>query len=1714
MSAPNHTEDQEMLNVPELGDILTVKSTVFGILTGKIIYRDANLIRVIPIDASDRAHDLPMDPVDGDFAAVTGITDCIIHTKRDTPHFSLQLGAVQGEMLEFFTNAGQLAAPPGIIADIFADDENDAILLADGRRIDFMFIGPPMPIQVLRVGAAQGNEGKADGQEQEEGQGQEQDQSPDSEDLYDLSLLEGLIPAAMMEEIPTADRTYPEVIQREEMYLDLLKSYPESKQKNPNLLRALARETELLLALKHAATLTDVTGKDTAFVKSAESLKDVLSSVSAPLSSLLPVIAMKRVLYTDGDPDIGLPPELEKLEQVDFRHGDMTELRLARLTQSYTEGQDAGAAAQVSKLMYTYLYDILHRESSVFLPNSKSKDGEEILVDQDVLRTVLPPEPALGYTKFTKAIDGKPGMYSKMADDFELNHTFVGEIKMRQNRIISSLKTRDMNVIAPGDPGTAINYLLFPASVGSSFRPVKYSGSIAEDIRAAAFVYNLPSIEKVTNDPTSYNENGIKVIKGVSAPAEEGEDADNILVAPWLATNLENSVHPSDLLSSGSVGVYRVLDSIGLRSYEWTPQVAATLWAAVKNAQKLYKTGFSDYSANVDAYLKTAPAYDFGNVIAEDSTLFKKTMEIPEIAAVLGALGETSDIFKAQKLLYSNEGTLARLLYLASTDKHPHLASVRRAYLAEVHRDKVQFMKVNEELAQHKAAPFINTCPHVRDMDVLRSVMKTDNSKFMAVLQKVLTRYQGARSNNWVDCKVCNGHLICIHEVMMLYERLHPGRAPALHKELLLDYGGAAFSGRYVCRFCGIPISEFEYDTHLEYDDEGRPLIGRNIIDDSEKTVEDELDSILDISVKKKAISFDNPIQTGLYDLTRVMVQNIGFVFDDETYRTIVMFAYNFVTTELPPKDKYEAMIAKKKVKPSYESFRATNEIAVVAAYILCMIHTMNPTPEILFPFGGCTFRRGGYPIENDDASDIGCMEYFVCVIANLNRDVEPWNLSMWSTESSPDKRKDIVRNWMLGMLEGTDMRVLKTQARQAYTENIKDSQGKASTRDKIPSQFRPTPNPEPAYFESTIMVHPERIIESALGDDIATTESIVSQRLYQLACDSVMNAHLSAKTSGLVSETSVRSDSVCCFTPIKNVKMGLVSVFNSEDVEQEITALKTAENILRKRDPNQQSNGAHLYVHWSSPEAIMSTAVKPDASYFKLFMRTCFRGLRRGEIHEFGRRSKFYECRHCRFKLEVDPLILMSDLNDEEIYNSDSKRKGDERTAARDLARQSLSNNGITVDADSFKELLSAVRSIRMVAPFVEPEVSTSVETFEMLNRLINTDFPLQPVRLGDWEAIVEIMQANFERKGEPSEEMRKVSWMPFITRYDSLRAGLVDLLDGRQGRTAVKKVSKKVEDVLVAIERLTTEPMYQGPNEINKHWVVGLERLAQGFSEMVFGSGMWFGQSAANYGKSSPQNFLFNGTKWFGKKMSQRHTEKFKTMIENILGANADTNKELNRPEIRKLSSEITHRLSVYLGRIIQFWTKEMSSFSVYGVTTEELQYILRWLVFSSIESLLLIESPLYSSVPRDTEKIQIQAILLRWTNQTFIEAKRQFDLFGLTAEEIQMAILDAREKEKNSVIKEIEDEKDPDMRAVALVTKNLKIGRWAIGTAKNLSSYNASFQDFLQEQRDRAGIADNGIMKPKKEDALGFDMSKVEDSAYDVTEAQDEDEGGGDD
>ena len=138
-----------------------------------------------------------------------------------------------------------------------------------------------------------------------------------------------------------------------------------------------------------------------------------------------------------------------------------------------------------------------------------------------------------------------------------------------------------------------------------------------------------------------------------------------------------------------------------------------------------------------------------------------------------------------------------------------------------------------------------------------------------------------------------------------------------------------------------------------------------------------------------------------------------------------------------------------------------------------------------------------------------------------------------------------------------------------------------------------------------------------------------------------------------------------------------------------------------------------------------------------------------------------------------------------------------------------------------------------------------------------------------------------------------------------------------------------------------------------------------------------------------------------------------------------------------------------------------------------------------------------------------MQIQAILLVWTKATLLEAKRQYDLFGMSDLEVEMAILDAREKEKISIIKEIDDEKDPDMRAVTLMQKNLKMGRWGVA-AKKSGAYNTEYWDFLQDQRDRIGIIDGAQGQAAPENPIGFDFGAAPeaDRRYDTYAQQAED------
>jgi hypothetical protein len=985
--------------------------------------------------------------------------------------------------------------------------------------------------------------------------------------------------------------------------------------------------------------------------------------------------------------------------------------------------------------------------------------------------------------------------------------------------------------------------------------------------------------------------------------------------------------------------------------------------------------------------------------------------------------------------------------------------------------------------------------------------MVYDESKFIKLLGDFLERYQGDRKSNWVQCKVCQMNLLCIHEVMKFYEKTHPGRSPALSKEILLDFGGAAFNGRYVCKNCGVPIAEFEYDNHLEYDDDGRPLAGRAPVEEGKTSPEEELTRVLDMAMNKETVTFDDPVKTQLYEIVSILTLNTGFMFNLDTIKSLVNKVYIYETTKLPTESDYETMRkGSRKPLPAYESFKANIEIAVIAAILLCEIHTIEPLPELVYPFAGCNFARGGYPIEGDDENLQGAFEYIVCVIANMNRDQRPWNITEWWGESSPEDRKKRVRSWVKKMLKEPDIAVSLQIAREKFIIYKKEASFQATASDIIPSHFRPTHLIESPEFDMANVAVPGRLIDSVLESPIGDIEPVIKERAFQLAVTDIIRSHLAAKETGIINPASPRSESNCCFLSISDIRNGL-------EAERESAGLAFAETVLHKRDPNNQSNGAHLWVRWTPPEPTVSIPVAPDAAYFKLFMRTCFKGQRAGEIHEFGKRLNgktiVYECRHCKLQSQRDPLIIMSDLNDEELYNSNTKRKGPPSTKFQDEARAVLTASHVTVDAGTFGDLLNIVCRKQTVDPYVVPRKADSRAIIAEIMSLMNNSAILTPMRLQELDLLNSTINGLYELQADIPEDRRIIIWAAFSGKYDDLKTRVIDILDGGPA----KGKGKIGKEVVAAIEKMTEEPLFKGPAEINKNWIVGLERLGTNFGQMVFG-GSWFGFPYEVRKLRKIKSTLFGGLKWFGKQIKDKHAAKFENMIGTILGSTNSAIMALNKASIQGDSALVLKQLAIWLGKLNSFWIDNINSVSIFGLSNVELSNILRWAVLSSVESLLTISSPLYISITTESNKLQIKNILSEWTKSAFLEGGKSYELFGMSDEAVEAAILDLREKEKISIIKEIDDIKDPDEKAAMMLQKRLGLGRWAVGTTKG-GEFNAEYWNFLQGQRDRIGVYDE-FGGQRRENALGFDFAEVPqgERGYETYAGQDEDAHGGED
>jgi hypothetical protein len=214
--------------------------------------------------------------------------------------------------------------------------------------------------------------------------------------------------------------------------------------------------------------------------------------------------------------------------------------------------------------------------------------------------------------------------------------------------------------------------------------------------------------------------------------------------------------------------------------------------------------------------------------------------------------------------------------------------------------------------------------------------------------------------------------------------------------------------------------------------------------------------------------------------------------------------------------------------------------------------------------------------------------------------------------------------------------------------------------------------------------------------------------------------------------------------------------------------------------------------------------------------------------------------------------------------------------------------------------------------------------------------------------------------------------------------------------------------------------------------------------------------------------------------------------------------TSKALS-PETRQIVNKSLERFAGWFG----VWLSTIRTEIRIGVhfTAAEFRLMIQWSLFVGLMSLMSETSPFYADATDSSKKLEAIRYHIEWVTNALVVGANQIAEFQKTALEVTEAIHARAELEKAYFIKKFDD-LDKDLRDIEKRKKALKIGDWAVGTLKNLFSYDADFFEFERSQRDKMGLPefDVGITGPIVTDMR--EQPQVQEAGYDHRAPADED------
>lgn len=1171
--------------VIELGDRLRINGGKYDKMTGRVVYRTVDELHLIPdgITNSQIEFNITEDGFDEELE----IESVEILQKRRKKTFVEILDLRVGQLLETFRSDGEPVQTYKIKEVDPVTDTITITLNEDEFVVYFNFRGVPsnMPFRVIRGRSAPEleitNEEEVTEELQEEGLEEEE---------IDFTFLDDELEAPaddseeLLIEIPRSERTYSNQTQKTEAYTDFLSLNTPAKQKLTETQKACRVLTEMFFQIRAAVLRTSEDGTPKGVKPSSlQTLIDALDKRLLNLSRC--VVDIDKILYHDisksGDPQ----PERED----GVRIQGFNEKILAA-TEYLESSQD-----MVGQKFLPFFNSFLNKYCSTW--RESGEDGKKIAFqrDEEVFRREAPGS--------EEGINGyRQGLPDKKHGRVSVDDLFP--VKMSMTRGLKAIRVRSQ-VLQSGEEAAVKSYVVFPMMYASSLSILRQE-SLVSDIRDG--LHPFMSMKNILN-----HSGEITDIPSASQPFLVSVDGGTLGNIP-----LRDYIKAMGLRLEGPGDLWPLQVLMGMRDREWTIDQYEVIKGIIKDTHNQVLLKIISQRDSLSHLVSQPQAIQGIQMVQDGPAIIEKLADEPLLKDIQNNLKDqmpgfaNSDVLMVGMILRNHPDlAMAQLADQPAALTRSRMKYARNEYLKSL--KEIQLKKQRVAFAGEPPEPI--DCSHIKPLAMIRKVK--DDKQRLALLSKFLIRFQGVKDGNWVRCNAGDHNLLCMHELLQIYQFIRPGDVSALNKEIQLNFGGGQFQGFYICRNCGQPISELEYDTHLEFDDNGRPMMGRSELVDKDAITQEQIEDLIgplgDVDDPEE---FDNETKKLIYTTAKEIGDRLFAPLELQDYILVVNRVFALIQ-QIPTRERYikiqEAQRRGKaatviSISADYDVYINQALVCATAVHMLLLIQTRKPDLILRGIPAGCR-NLGGQPLDPEGGTNgIQCV---ISVISSFQRDAPPWNLTQFQKEPDDTVRQKTIMNIFEPILRAAlqDPTILQalSQKREYIRKVLGAAGGQGRPNEDLPENFAPIP----------YSMNEEDFVEKIIIPEAATNADKAELWIRQ--------GNVIAKKNKMPMPLTF-TEASCCLTPLEKTDTFWDSVKQSLPPFPKRTGVPAPPKITRTEPTMKPSQ-----ISRPLPDP-------PENSYYQLFLKVCYDGEKKGYSHEFGLTHK---CIWCNLTLQTDLALL-----------------------------------------------------------------------------------------------------------------------------------------------------------------------------------------------------------------------------------------------------------------------------------------------------------------------------------------------------------------------------------------------------------------------------------------------------------------------------------------